>query len=111
MGIRLFNTREALHQIFEEFEPSDSDDEQDDSSKTAVIASQLRHFVIQVEMQQRSSTSYLIFDYRNIYCRLCFLIRAKLQSTIGVRPPILVCRDIKSVSFHILHLLVRRVTI
>jgi hypothetical protein len=61
MGIRLFNTREALRQIFEEFELSDSDDGEYPSSKTAVVASQLRHFVIQVETQRCSSSSYLIF--------------------------------------------------
>lgn len=60
MGIRLFNTREALRQIFEEFELSDSDDEECQSSQTAVVASQLRHFVIQVEIQCPSSTSCLI---------------------------------------------------
>ncbi|KAL0950985.1 hypothetical protein HGRIS_007732 [Hohenbuehelia grisea] len=49
MGIRLFNTRESLEAIFEEFEPG-SDDEDDDGeaeNDTAVITSQLRHFVIQ----------------------------------------------------------------
>ncbi|KAJ3567362.1 hypothetical protein NP233_g6410 [Leucocoprinus birnbaumii] len=52
MGIRLFNTKEALQQIFEEFELSDSEDgdyedETSGVSKTAVITSRLRHFVIQ----------------------------------------------------------------
>lgn len=45
-GIRLFDSKEALRQIFEEF------DEQSDSATTddgqEVITSQLRHFVIQV---------------------------------------------------------------
>ncbi|KAF5355911.1 hypothetical protein D9756_003904 [Leucocoprinus leucothites] len=55
MGIRLFNTKEALQEIFEEFELSDSDneegshseDEASGVSRTAVVTSQLRHFVIQ----------------------------------------------------------------
>lgn len=57
-GIRIFSTLEQLQTIFEEFEP-DSDDEGDDDSQldehpggyagkdTSVMASQLRHFVIQ----------------------------------------------------------------
>ncbi|KAF9452618.1 tubulin-tyrosine ligase [Macrolepiota fuliginosa MF-IS2] len=66
MGIRLFNTKEALHQIFEEFELSDSEDDEDGSdprdtgvSRTAVITSQLRHFVIQEYV-----LSPLLFDLR-----------------------------------------------
>ena len=55
MGIRLFNTRENLLQIFESFEHEDSDEEGLDNDEiardaTAVVASQLRHFVIQVLM-------------------------------------------------------------
>lgn len=52
MGIRIFNCKEDLHHIFENFESQDADDEndseQEDASGTAVITSQLRHFVIQV---------------------------------------------------------------
>ena len=43
-GIRLFSTREELEQIFEEFDV-DSDAEED--GETGVMASQLRHFVVQ----------------------------------------------------------------
>ncbi|KAJ7630636.1 tubulin-tyrosine ligase [Roridomyces roridus] len=43
-GIRLFNTKEALEKIFQDFEDQDSEDEED---STAVVTSQLRHFVIQ----------------------------------------------------------------
>ncbi|CUA73925.1 putative tubulin--tyrosine ligase PBY1 [Rhizoctonia solani] len=53
-GIRIFNTRESLQNIFESFEDDDSDEESIESdadtqgnSKTAVMTSQLRHFVIQ----------------------------------------------------------------
>ncbi|THU91769.1 tubulin-tyrosine ligase [Dendrothele bispora CBS 962.96] len=48
-GIRMFNNRKALEDIFSEFE-EDSGDEEDDevaNSSTAVVTSQLRHFVIQ----------------------------------------------------------------
>ena len=53
MGIRLFHTKEDLVAIFEEFEEDDTDedevaDQPDSSRDTAVITSQLRHFVIQV---------------------------------------------------------------
>ncbi|KAG5644743.1 hypothetical protein DXG03_007872 [Asterophora parasitica] len=51
MGIRLFNSKDALQEIFEEFELSDSEDEGEDDAEddagTAVVTSQLRHFVIQ----------------------------------------------------------------
>ncbi|VDB86489.1 unnamed protein product [Peniophora sp. CBMAI 1063] len=47
-GIRLFNSKDALQQIFEGFE-EDSCDEDDQAGRdsTAVMTSQLRHFVIQ----------------------------------------------------------------
>ena len=52
MGIRMFNSKEQLQEIFEGFE---SDEESDDDSEgqaqasnTAVVTSQLRHFVVQV---------------------------------------------------------------
>ncbi|KAJ2919037.1 hypothetical protein MD484_g1392, partial [Candolleomyces efflorescens] len=51
MGIRMFNSKEQLQEIFEGFE---SDEESDDDSEgqaqasnTAVVTSQLRHFVVQ----------------------------------------------------------------
>ncbi|KAI6132698.1 tubulin-tyrosine ligase family-domain-containing protein [Pisolithus croceorrhizus] len=46
MGIRLFNSKDTLHEILEEFEGY-SDEEEAESSDTSVIISQLRHFVIQ----------------------------------------------------------------
>jgi tubulin--tyrosine ligase len=52
MGIRLFNNKEALQQIFENFENAESDDSDDHHhGGTAVVTSQLRHFVIQVDLQ------------------------------------------------------------
>jgi hypothetical protein len=47
MGIRLFNSKDALRQIFEDF---DSYSEDDEESSTGVVTSQLRHFVIQVTL-------------------------------------------------------------
>ncbi|KAK2461796.1 hypothetical protein APHAL10511_006259 [Amanita phalloides] len=48
MGIRLFNTKDGLRCIFEEFEEDSEDEKVDaDLSTTSVITSQLRHFVIQ----------------------------------------------------------------
>ncbi|KAF9229469.1 tubulin-tyrosine ligase [Gyrodon lividus] len=46
MGIRLFNSKDSLYEIFQEFE-GDSDDEQVEDTDTSVMTSQLRHFVIQ----------------------------------------------------------------
>jgi len=46
MGIRLFNSKAALRRIFEEFE-GDSDGEETEADETAVVTSQLRHFVVQ----------------------------------------------------------------
>ncbi len=53
MGIRLFQSKGQLEDIFQEFEDKESDDEEEDDSEnhnrgTAVATSQLRHFVIQV---------------------------------------------------------------
>lgn len=52
MGIRLFQSKEDLQQIFESFEEysdGSDDDERHDGSATDVVTSQLRHFVIQVQ--------------------------------------------------------------
>jgi hypothetical protein len=54
-GIRLFSSEEELTSIFEEWDPSSDDDEdatsqdneQADGDSTAVMASQLRHFIAQ----------------------------------------------------------------
>ena len=50
MGIRLFNSKASLQRIFEEFEDV-SDGEDAEADETAVMTSQLRHFVIQVSSQ------------------------------------------------------------
>ncbi|KAL0072130.1 putative tubulin--tyrosine ligase pby1 [Marasmius tenuissimus] len=51
-GIRLFSDRESLESIFEEFEGDEEEEEEqksdaEDQNETAVVTSQLRHFVIQ----------------------------------------------------------------
>ena len=45
MGIRLFDSKDRLQSIFEEFEENEDEEDGDD---TAVVVSQLRHFVVQV---------------------------------------------------------------
>ncbi|KII94329.1 hypothetical protein PLICRDRAFT_101449 [Plicaturopsis crispa FD-325 SS-3] len=50
MGIRLFNSKEALQQIFEDFESdteSDGEDSEQENVDTTVVTSQLRHFIVQ----------------------------------------------------------------
>ena len=53
MGIRLFDSKESLQHIFEEFdqEHSDHEEDSDDHGATSVVTSQLRHFVIQVDTE------------------------------------------------------------
>ena len=48
MGIRLFDSKEGLQAIFEEFEGNEDPEDGDEISDTAVVVSQLRHFVVQV---------------------------------------------------------------
>ncbi|KAF9499808.1 TTL-domain-containing protein [Pleurotus eryngii] len=48
MGIRLFNSKDTLQRIFEGFEEASDDEvELEETNSTAVVTSQLRHFVIQ----------------------------------------------------------------
>ena len=61
MGLRLFHTKEDLEAIFQEFEEDGSGEEdeenRDDSGHdTAVVTSQLRHFVIQVGRSELIAT-------------------------------------------------------
>jgi tubulin--tyrosine ligase len=49
MGIRIFNNKEHLQDIFESFEEdSDEEGKEDEDGGTDVVTSQLRHFVMQV---------------------------------------------------------------
>jgi len=47
-GIRLFNSKETLRAIFEEFDEQSDEEDGDGESEQEIITSQLRHFVIQV---------------------------------------------------------------
>ena len=47
MGIRLFDSKVGLQSIFEEFEENEDVQDEEDGD-TAVVVSQLRHFVVQV---------------------------------------------------------------
>ncbi|KIL70673.1 hypothetical protein M378DRAFT_155610 [Amanita muscaria Koide BX008] len=47
MGIRLFDSKDALQSIFEEFDGNSEDESDADAHATSVVTSQLRHFVIQ----------------------------------------------------------------
>lgn len=52
-GIRLFNSKEGLAQILEEFEGNDDEDgsgAEDEVKESLIVTSQLRHFVIQVSI-------------------------------------------------------------
>ncbi|TFK30600.1 tubulin-tyrosine ligase [Coprinopsis marcescibilis] len=60
MGIRLFDSKDRLQQIFEEFE-EDEDADEEYASDTAVVTSQLRHFVIQEYLPDP-----MLFDPREI---------------------------------------------
>lgn len=53
MGIRLFDSKDALDNIFREFD-CDPDDDEADESTTSVMTSQLRHFVLQVSVMSYS---------------------------------------------------------
>ncbi|TFK41016.1 tubulin-tyrosine ligase/Tubulin polyglutamylase [Crucibulum laeve] len=63
IGIRIFNSKDDLQRIFEEFEQGEEDTNEDntvsdaDATSTAVATSQLRHFVIQEYIQNP-----LLFD-------------------------------------------------
>ncbi|KIJ45606.1 hypothetical protein M422DRAFT_29727 [Sphaerobolus stellatus SS14] len=46
-GIRLFNSRDALREIFEEFDEQSENESNEESTEQEIITSQLRHFVIQ----------------------------------------------------------------
>jgi hypothetical protein len=86
-GIRLFESKNALREIFESFEDH-SDDESplaapsqeqgSDGINTGIIASQLRHFVIQVRNRVTVQfLSKLIDRLRNTYLSHYYLIPAQ----------------------------------
>lgn len=62
MGIRIFHTKDDLQAIFESFEEeSDEEDEDQEGNATAVVTSQLRHFVIQVYISVSAALRRRIF--------------------------------------------------
>jgi tubulin--tyrosine ligase len=48
MGIRLFDSKDALQRIFCDFDDADDDADDTDNAGTSIVTSQLRHFVVQV---------------------------------------------------------------
>ncbi|EAU92873.1 tubulin-tyrosine ligase [Coprinopsis cinerea okayama7 len=62
MGIRLFDSKDQLQQIFEDFEEEDdTDDDDTKGNDTSVVTSQLRHFIIQEYIPDP-----LLFDPREV---------------------------------------------
>lgn len=76
MGIRLFHTKDDLKDILLSFEEDSESETDEHSNDTTIVASQLRHFVIQVHPSfihdQRTGVE-LFFFVRNIYKSLFFL--------------------------------------
>lgn len=68
MGIRLFNSRDALQYIFDDFE--DAEDDTEDTG-TSVVTSQLRHFVVQVESRNHISYDTLLLKHRSTLLSPC----------------------------------------
>lgn len=92
MGIRIFNSKEQLQEIFESFEPeSDDEDESGDdaeTSNTAVVTSQLRHFVVQVRTLLSSILLYSLIRIhrsRNTYALPFCLIPTRSLSVATAR--------------------------
>lgn len=77
MGIRMFNSKEALQEIFEGFEEEEEDEEdgkdtergrdEDSRDDTAVVTSQLRHFVIQVNLFSISTPTHKLLRFNVSY--------------------------------------------
>jgi hypothetical protein len=63
MGIRMFRTKQGLRAILESFEASEEDVEDESDDTTAVIASQLRHFVIQVRLVYCSTVLFRLSSF------------------------------------------------
>lgn len=112
MGIRLFNSKTALQEILQEFELSDSEaegsshsgDELDVMSRTAVVISQLRQFVVQVGLGSSLFTynpfPTFFFGFRSTSCHLYSLIHAKCRLMICLTSLAIIFGDIKSVLSH-----------
>ena len=57
VGIRLFDSKEGLQSTFEEFEGNEDEEDEKEGSDTAVVISQLRHFVVQVRPSNIGNSS------------------------------------------------------
>lgn len=62
MGIRLFNSKNMLQNIFDDFEEAEDDASDSDNVGTSVVISQLRHFVVQVEFSNHVLMVRLTFE-------------------------------------------------
>lgn len=85
MGIRLFDSKDALHSIFREFD-CDPDDDEADETTTSVMTFQLRHFVLQVSIMSLQWVFKLI-AYPGVHF-YSFTCRSKRASTINHGPVI-----------------------
>lgn len=84
MGIRLFDSKDALQSIFQEFD-CDPDDEADEAT-TSVMTSQLRHFVLQVSVMSILSASKLSVRSGVYFCS--FTCRSKRSLAVDHGPAI-----------------------
>ncbi|KIY45403.1 TTL-domain-containing protein, partial [Fistulina hepatica ATCC 64428] len=81
-GIRLFDNKKALREIFEEFEEDSSDEERDETEEDAsegdasagIVISQLRHFVIQEYIPNP-----LLIDPREFHLRAYCVVQGALR--------------------------------
>jgi len=62
MGIRLFNSKNSLKHIFDDFEDADDAASDTDKAGTSVVTSQLRHFVVQVVPRNHAFVSPYFFE-------------------------------------------------
>lgn len=71
MGIRLFNSKQALQQIFGDFDESSETDSDSEGvgGDTGVVTSQLRHFVIQVS--RKLIDAFMTECYPGVYLKPC----------------------------------------
>lgn len=84
MGIRLFNNKQDLQEILESFENGNEDEQSDVEGvgdETAVMISQLRHFVVQVKISiLNGSQSYVLLYCRSIFQTPFYWILVKFKS-------------------------------
>ncbi|KAL1690355.1 tubulin-tyrosine ligase family-domain-containing protein [Schizophyllum commune] len=79
-GIRLFNSRDTLTKIFEDFEDDSEDEDEEKDVGTGVVTSQLRHFVVQFHLRAYCVASGALTLY--LYDRILALF-----SSVPYAPP------------------------